>query len=79
MTKVSKEPYKVQEFTNWANGELKNIFGNKGFSVNTLRHSFCTYLSNFRRLTLEDRKKYAAKMGHSFITGLEYVKYNDET
>jgi len=74
VTKTSKEPYKVQEFTNWANGELKKIFDNSSFTVNTLRHSFSTYLISLR-LSLGERKKYAAKMGHTLTTSLEYVLY----
>lgn len=77
VTKVSKKPFKVQEFTNWSNGELKKIFSNDCFSVNTLRHSFANHLVSLR-LTLEERKRYAVKMGHSLAKSLEYVLFHDE-
>lgn len=77
VAKKTSLPHTVKDFSNWANSELKKVFVNECFSVNTLRHSFATHLVGLR-LTLEERKRYAAKMGHSLTKSLEYVLFHDE-
>lgn len=77
VAKKTNLPHTVKDFSNWANSELKKIFGNECFSVNTLRHSFATRLVGLQ-LTLEERKRYAAKMGHSLTKSLEYVLFHEE-
>lgn len=74
LQKRSNNVHSVQTFTNYSNDTLKTIFKNKLFSVNTLRHSFATYIGG-KTLTLDQRKRYAMKMGHSLSKSLEYVLF----
>jgi len=58
---------------------LNSIFGKKKVSVNMLRHSFITdkYLNkNFS--SLKDMNETAAKMGHSVLQHLEYIKKDED-
>jgi len=53
---------------------LKKIFDDNQFvSVNSLRHSFASYLNSQRTLTLQQRENYAHQMGHSLMKNMEYV------
>lgn len=60
-------------FQKYSNKLLKTIFGNDGFTVNSLRHSFASKLSSYKDMSLGERETYALKMGHSVERSYEYV------
>jgi len=61
-------------FQKYSNMSLKKIFDDNQFvSVNSLRHSFASYLNSQRTLTLQQRENYAHQMGHSLMKNMEYV------
>lgn len=67
------QPY-GDSFQKFCNLTLKKIFMNNPYvSVNSLRHSFASYLNSNRTLTLQQREDYAHQMGHSLIKNMEYV------
>jgi integrase len=70
--KRNGEPYdSLETFTSWTNGVIKRVLKNKNASVNTLRHSFETYL-DANDIPWEQRNQYAKDMGHSLLQAFQY-------
>ena len=64
----------VKAFQKYTNGMFKKIFENDDVSLNSLRHSFASYIDNHQpRLSLAQRKQIAEMMGHSLETNMAYV------
>ncbi len=58
-------------------GITMNIQSAFNFGPNELRHSYCSMISRKPNITLEERKKIALEMGHSVMSQLKYIKYNE--
>ncbi len=70
----SGKPFKdPNRFQIYSNGILKKIFDNPNVSVNSLRHSFSSFLRTLKWLSVNEHKKLAQKMGHSMQKSLEYA------
>jgi len=65
-------PYGEKEFSNKINAILKNIFGNNGVSVNTLRHAFMDFVAH-GEFSLAQKEKFAIKMGNTLTKSMEYA------
>lgn len=71
---VDGQPFKTaNSFQKYSNRILKRVFNNPEMSVNVLRHSFSTYLSEVPNMTVKERQRHAIKMGHSLKKSLEYA------
>jgi len=70
----SGRPFKdPNRFQIYSNGILKKIFDNPNVSVNSLRHSFSSYLRTLKWLSVNEHKRLAQKMGHSLQKSMEYA------
>lgn len=70
----NKEPFKDNKsFQSYSNNMLKKIFDNESISVNTLRHSYASFIYRQPDLTYLQRKNIAEMMGHSVDRALKYV------
>lgn len=73
------EPYKdANSFQKYSNKILKKIFDNPYVSVNSLRHSYATYLDKLPNIDARRRQRDAMKMGHTLRKALEYVHKKEE-
>jgi hypothetical protein len=73
----SRSPFVDEKsFQKYSNGMLKTIFKDDGISINTLRHSFATFVNDSPDVTLKIRKDIANLMGCSFHQFLEYAFVN---
>lgn len=79
-TKTDKSPFPdANSFQRYSNTMLKKIFKNPWFSVNSLRHSYATYINNLPNITLIERQQVAERMGHSIKQSMQYVFINSKT
>lgn len=71
----SGQPYDgdAKSFQRYSNRVLKRVLGNKGMSVNVIRHSYSMHLNSKPNITIGDREKNARKMGHSLRKNLAYA------
>ena len=67
-------PYNcLENFTFWANTVIKRVLKNKKASMNTLRHSYASYMMRTNpNMSLLMRKVLAKDMGHSMQETLAY-------
>lgn len=64
-------------FQKYSNTILKTIFNNTGFSVNTIRHSYLTFIDQKVNIKLIEREKIAKNMGHSLKQSMAYAFHID--
>lgn len=63
----------VESFTKWTNSVIKEVLDNDKSSMNTLRHSFASYIMRtYPNMSLLKRKTYARDLGHSLVETLSY-------
>lgn len=67
----------VNSFTQHYNRFLKRLFDNKNMSLNSLRHSYASYLGTLN-LSVKERKEISADMAHSYQTNMTYAFKNTE-
>lgn len=77
-TKTDGSPFpNANSFQGYSNAMLKKIFKNPGFSVNSLRHSYATYINNLPNITLLERQQVAERMGNSIKQSMQYAFIGD--
>lgn len=73
----NKKYARIETFTNWTNNTLKSLLNKNDVSMNTLRHSYISYIfKNNPNMTLIERKILAKDMGHSIIESMIYNIHN---
>lgn len=66
-------PFTVDTFTVWSNRIIKRVVKNEKTSMNSLRHSFVTYIYRANRnMSLADIYRYSRDMGHSPVQQMGY-------
>lgn len=78
--KTNGRPYSALEsFTFFSNSVIKRVFKNPHMSVNTLRHSYDTYIQDTKpNMTAAERMQVARDMGHSVMQSILYRLKIDE-
>lgn len=73
----NKKYARIETFTNWTNNTLKSLLNKDNVSMNTLRHSYISYIFKHNsNMSLNDRKILAKDMGHSIIESMMYNIHN---
>jgi hypothetical protein len=76
-TKTNKKYETIEGFTSWTNSVIKRVLNKKNVSMNTLRHSYVSYIFKTKpNLSLLDRKILAKDMGHSIVENMMYDIHN---
>lgn len=76
-TKQNEKYKTIEGFTSWTNYVIKSVFNKKDISMNTLRHSYISYVFKNNLISnLHERKILAKDMGHSIIENMMYDIHN---
>lgn len=75
------EPYEnVDAFAKWSNRTIKTVMGNQKTTMNTMRHSYISYVreNHISKMTLADQLTMSKDMGHNIVQNMGYKLNNHE-